>query len=123
MKLSMVYMVFTGVCTAFLVRSFFGSTIMSDYDEVFSGVDALARASPPVQLKRIYLVPPLDVILEPGLGYFAPGAEVVRARPPAGERIPGTYVFSYVSANPDDRVVDQRMPNFHERPFVRMVAE
>ena len=117
MRLSMVYMVYTGICTVFLVRSFFGSAIRSDYDEVFVKIDALARSPNAAPPRLIYLVPPLDVILEPGLKYFAPDAEVVRSAPPAGEKIPGTYVFSYLTDNPDDRVIDQRMPSLHARPL------
>jgi len=96
---------------------------MSDYDEVISHVDALARSSTAVQPRRIYLVPPLDVILEPGLKYFAPEAEVVRSGPPPGEKLAVTYIVSYLSSDPTDRVVDQRMPNLHARPFVRTTAE
>ncbi len=123
MKVSVVYMVFTGVCTVFLVRSFMGSGIRSDYDEVFAKLDELAASSSFARPTRIYLVPPLDVMLESGLRYFAPDAVVLRSSPPAGEKIPGTYVFSYLSDNPGDRVVNQHMPSVHLRPFVKMVAE
>jgi hypothetical protein len=118
MKLSMVYMVFTGTCTVFLVRSFLGSTIRSDFDEVVVALDDMA--APPA---RVYLVPPLDVLIEPALAYYAPGAAVIRGSPPPGERIPGTYVFSYLSANPADRIIDQHMPVILKRPFIRMAPE
>ena len=123
MKLSMVYMVFTGVCTVFLVRSFLGPTIRSDYDEVFAKIDEIATSRSAARPTRIYLVPPLDVILEPGLQYFAPGAAVLRSLPLAGEKIPGAYVFSYLTNDPNDRILNQEMPSIHTRPFVKMVAE
>jgi hypothetical protein len=47
----------------------------------------------------------------------------VRGAPPAGERVPGTYIFSYLSANPADRVIDQHMPVILKRPFIRVAAE
>lgn len=122
-KLSMVYMVFTGVCTVFLVRSFFGASMTSDYDEIMAQIDRVARSPSFARPARIYLVPPLDVILEPGLRYFAPEAKVLRSSPPTAEKSPGTYVFSYLSANPEDRIDEQRMPSTHMRPFIRMVAE
>jgi hypothetical protein len=123
MKVSMVYMVFTGVFTVFLVRSFFGITVLNDEDEVLAKINELVNSPTAVFPARIYIVPPLACDPGPGLRYFAPGAKLVFARPPAGERIPGAYVFSYISGNPADRFDDEIVPSRHPRPFIRMEKE
>lgn len=123
MEVSVAYMAFTGVCTVLLVRSFFGSEFRSEYDEVFADVNALVTSPVAVPPLRIYLVPPLDAIIEPGLMYFAPEARVFRSEPPAGEKIAGAYVFSYISKDAHDRSFDPFIPSYHLQPVIRMARE
>lgn len=123
MTVSMAYMVFTGVCTVFLVRSFFGSAFKSEFDEVFANINAVATSPVAARPTRIYLVPPLDAIIEPGLAYFAPDAVVFRRKPPANEKIAGTYVFSYISKDAYDRTYDPFTPSYHLQPIIRMAQE
>jgi hypothetical protein len=123
MKLSMAYMVFTGVFTVFLVRSFFGIPVVNDEDEILAGINELVTSPTAAPPTRIYLVPPLACDPGPGLRYFAPGAKVFFTKPPAGEKIPGAYVFSYISPDPAARFDDEIVPSRHPRPFVRMEEE
>jgi len=123
LSLSMVYMVFTGVCVVFLVRSFFALGMEEDYDEVFAKVNQVIHTPGAPRLMRIYLVPPLEIDMESGLRYFAPGAVVIRAVPPVGEKFPGTYVFSYFKRNAADRFDDEVVPSRHPRPFIKMAEE
>jgi uncharacterized membrane protein len=119
MKLSMGYMVFTGVFTVLLVRSFFGTTMLDDEDEAFVLVDRLVH-SHEVQPKLIYMTPPMDINLAPGLQYFAPDAKVVHGNPPAGEKVAGAYVLSYLKTY---RFDDELVPSRNPRPFIRMERE
>ena len=76
------------------------------------------------KLKKLYIVPPLRIDdLEVGLQYFAPSAVVLHGNPPPGEREPGTYLLSYRSDNPEDRVLDVMMPSKHPRPFLQLKPE
>ncbi len=121
MKLSMVYMVFTGISTVFLVRGFFGPPMLNDEDEAFAMIDKLVSAHG-VKPTKFYLVPPMDIDLAPGLEYFAPDAKLVLASPPEGEKIPGVYVFSYLK-KAADRFDDEVAPSRHPRPFIKMTEE
>jgi hypothetical protein len=123
MKLSLAYMAFTGACTVFLVRSFFGSSYKSEFDEAFAGINTVVNSPTAARPTRIYLVPPLDIIMEPGLNYFAPGAKVIRREPPANEKIAGAYVFSYISKDPYDRADEPFSPSYHLQPILRMTEE
>jgi hypothetical protein len=119
MKLSMGYMVFTGIFTVLLVRSFFGTTVVDDEDEAFVLVDRLVHSSE-VAPRIFYMAPPMDINLAPGLQYFAPDAKVVHGNPPAGEKIPGAYVLSYLKKY---RFDDELVPSRNPRPFIRMDKE
>lgn len=119
MKLAMAYMVLTGVFTVLIVRTFFGPTVMTDEDEAFALVDKLVN-SPATPPKLFYMAPPMDIFLAPGLQYFAPDARVVRGRPPAGEKIPGVYVLSYLKK---DRHYDEIIPSRMQRPFMKLEPE
>ncbi len=122
MKLSMGYMVFTGIFTVLLVRNFFGTPMPDDEDEAYALINRLVNSSA-VQPKKFYQVPPMHMDLPLGLQYFAPDAAVVFARPPEGESVPGVYVFSYLKSNPADRFDDEVAPSRHPRPFIRMDRE
>jgi hypothetical protein len=119
MKLSMGYMVFTGVFTVLLVRSFFGTTMLDDEDEAFVLFDKLAH-SDEVQPRLVYMTPPMDLNIAPGLQYFAPDAKVVHGSPPAGEKLPGAYVLSFLKKY---RFDDELVPSRDPRPFIRMDKE
>lgn len=122
-RVSMVYMVFTGISTVFMVRTFFGLEMQDDFDEAFARINEIVHTPGIPLLRRIYLVPPLKMDMEAGLLYFAPGVDVVRSAPPPGESRPGTWVISYLSTNPDDRFQDQVVPSRHTRPFMRIAPE
>jgi hypothetical protein len=49
--------------------------------------------------------------------------KVIHASPPAGERIPGAYVLSYIAKDPEERVVYSNFPSLHPRPYLRLAAE
>ena len=123
MKMSMVYMAFTGVGTAFMVRDFFATGVINDTDEAYAKLSELMNSPTAARPKQIYLVPPLDIDLERGLGYFSPDTKVVRSAPPAGERNPGTYVFSYINKDPEARFDDQVVPSRHPHPYLKMAEE
>lgn len=123
MSVSMVYMVFAGVCTVFLVRSFFGGAMIDDPDEANGLIDKLLRDPTAARPTKFYLIPPMDIDLEWGLAYFAPDAKVVRGVPPAGEKIPGVYVFRYLKKKADDRFDDEVAPDRHPRPFLALTKE
>jgi hypothetical protein len=112
-------MVFTGIFTVLLVRSFFGATVLDDEDEAFAMVNRLVHSSE-VQPRLFYMTPPMDINLAPGLQYFAPDARVVRATPPPGEKIPGVYVLSYLKK---DRFDDELVPSRNPRPFLKLEQE
>jgi len=122
MSVSMGYMVVTGVSTVFLVRTFYSVNTVSDFDEIVSRIDEVARSPAEARPTRVYLVPPLHIDLQPALQYFVPGAQAVYAKPPAGERIAGAYVFSYAK-DAADRFEDEIVPSRHPRPFIRMDRE
>ena len=122
MKVSMVYMVFTGIFTVVLVRSFFGVPMLNDEDEAYAMVNKLVNSTA-VQPKQFYLLPPMDIDLAPGLEYFAPDAKLALSKPPAGEKVPGVYVFSYLKKDPADRFDDEIAGSRHPRPFIRMEKE
>ncbi len=122
-RISMVYMIFTGVSTVFMVRTFFGLGVQDDFDEAFVRINEIVHTPGIPLMRRIYLVPPLKMDIEQGLQYFAPSVGVVRSAPPPGERQPGYWVCSYLSANPDDRFQDEVIPSRHVRPFMKIVPE
>jgi hypothetical protein len=121
MYLSMGYMVFTGIFTVFLVRNFFGQPMPNDEDEALVFINKLVNSSE-VQPTKFYLIPPMGIDLGPGLQYFAPDAKWDRANPPAGEKIPGVYVLSYIKETAD-RFDDEVAPSRHPRPFLKMEKE
>jgi hypothetical protein len=120
---SMVYMVFAGVCTVFLVRSFFGVAMMDDPDEAYGLIDKVLRDPTAARPTKFYMIPPMDIDLEWGLVYFAPNAKVVRGAPPKGEKIPGVYVFRYLKKKAEDRFDDEVAPDRHPRPFLALTKE
>jgi hypothetical protein len=123
MGASMVYMVFAGVCTVFLVRSFFGVAMMDDPDEAYGLIDKVLRDPTAARPTKFYMIPPMDIDLEWGLVYFAPNAKVVRGAPPKGEKIPGVYVFRYLKKKAEDRFDDEVAPDRHPRPFLALTKE
>jgi hypothetical protein len=121
MSLSMAYMVFAGACTVFLVRAFYySSATEDDYDEVCYDFNRLAQSPGTVHPMRIYFVPPLDIDLARSIWFFDPDATVYSGAPPPGERVPGTYIFSYRVVNPKDRLDDAVIPSRHPRPFIQV---
>ncbi len=123
MGLSMAYMVFAGACTVLLVRAFPYGGFATDYDEAFAKINDLVNSPVDVRPTRIYVAPPLDLNLESGLRFFGPEVKVIHASPPAGERIPGAYVLSYIAKDPEERVVYSNFPSLHPRPYLRLAAE
>jgi hypothetical protein len=115
--ISMFYMVCTAVSIPFAVRGYMEETDTGDADEVMVDANRIitSHAEP---LKKLYIVPPFDVDVEPTLHYFFPDAVVVRGTPPLGEKIPGTYVVSYRDSDPEARAYDPELPRKHPRPYL-----
>jgi hypothetical protein len=122
MKLSMGYMVFTGIFTVLLVRNFFGPPMPNDEDEVYGMINSLVNSAE-VRPTKFYVVPPMNMDIRIGLRYFAPDATVTFGRPPAGEKLPGVYVISYLKRNPADRFDDEIAASRHPRPFIKLERE
>jgi hypothetical protein len=119
MKLSMGYMVFTGIFTVLLVRDFFGPPMLNDEDEIYGMINTLVNSSE-LRPTKFYVVPPMETDIRIGLRYFAPYATVTLGRPPAGEKLPGVYVFSFIKKNPADRLDDEVAASRHPRPFIKL---
>jgi len=122
--LSMIYMACTSIPVPLTIRTFVYHHDISDSDEALYEIDCLNFNPKMEKLKKLYIVPPLRIDdLEVGLQYFAPSAVVLHGNPPPGEREPGTYLLSYRSDNPEDRVLDVMMPSKHPRPFLQLKPE
>ncbi|HEY4989056.1 MAG TPA: hypothetical protein VII09_04575 [Opitutaceae bacterium] len=123
MGFSMAYMVFAGVCTVFLVRTLYGPQTLDDYDEVCADLNQLVLSPKTVRPIRIYLLPPLEKNLAYAMWFFEPDGAAYAATPPVGERVPGTYIFSYRVKDPKDRFDDTVAPSRHPRPFIQVEDE
>jgi hypothetical protein len=123
LRLSMVYMVLTGVSVVFLMRTFLSINRPDDEDEAFDKIYAVIRTQGAAQMKRIYIVPPLDLDIEYGLQYFCPDAVVVRQAPPEGEKLPGTWVLAFLRTKPDERLQDDYVHSQNPRPYLKMERE
>jgi hypothetical protein len=123
LSLSMAYMVYAGACTVFLVRTFYGPETMDDYDEVCDEFNRLVLSPETVRPMRIYFVPPLDVDLAHSIWFFDPDGVVYPNAPPPGERIPGTYIFSYRIKDTKDRFDNAVAPSHSHRPFIKVERE
>jgi hypothetical protein len=119
----MVYMVLTGVSVVFLMRTFLSINRPDDEDEAFDKIYAVIRTQGAAQMKRLYIVPPLDLDIEYGLQYFCPDAVVVRQAPPEGEKLPGTWVLAFLRTKPDERLQDDYVHSQNPRPYLKMERE
>ncbi len=121
--LSMAFMIFAGACTVFLVRSFLSFEMKTDFDEVCGEMNRLVLSPKTVHPMRLYFVPPLKSGFGIGVWYFDMDAVIFPNAPPPGERVPGTYIFSYRAKDPKDRFDDVIVPSSHPRPYIQVEDE
>lgn len=121
--LCMIYIIYTSISVPFMVRAYFDVNYMKDSEEAFAEVNSLISSHPAEWPKRIYLVPPLDFQTEPVMHYLLPDVVIIKGTPPAGEKIPGTYIFSYRPGNRHDDWFDENMPSKTPRPRLQLEKE
>jgi hypothetical protein len=119
----MIYMVYTSISVPLMVRTYFDVNYMKDNEEALVDINALIASHPAELPKRIYLVPPLNFDPEPTMHYLLPGVEIIRGNPPAGKKIPGTYIFSYRSGDTHDDVSNEDVPSWNPRPRLKLEKE
>ncbi len=122
--LSMAYMIWTSLAVPLANRTYVYQRDMTDYDEALYKIDCVNYDSGPGTVKKVYLVAPLRIDdLETGLGYFAPGAVVVRSAPPPGEKEAGAYTLSYLAPNTSDPIKNPIIPSKSPRPYLVLKPE
>jgi len=123
--ISMVFMIGNSLTIPFLRREIRYDPVEfpTDYDEATYMISTMVNTPGLDPIQRVYIVPPLDFNAESSLNYFAPGSIIIRGNPPPGEKLPGTYIFSYRTDNPDDRNWIQDMPDLHPRPYLKVQRE
>jgi hypothetical protein len=115
-------MAFTGLLAVLLTRSFFGYPWENDQDEVYDLVSRLVT-TPGAHPGLFYMLPPLRVDLVAGMPYFTPDAVWLVEAPPAGDKQPGAYVFSYRYRDPAERNDSEQSPRHRPRPYVQLLPE
>jgi hypothetical protein len=121
--LSMAYAAYAGTSTVLLVRTFQGHDMKDDYDEVCENMNRLVRSPATVHPMRVFFVPPLDAGFGRAIWFFDPNGVLFAGPPPPGERVPGTYIFSYRVKDARDRFDDAVVPSRHPRPFIQVEDE
>lgn len=121
--LSMAYAAYAGTSTVLLVRTFHGKNMKDDYDEVCENMNRLVRSPATVHPLRVYFVPPLDPVFGRAIWFFEPDGVLFTGAPPPGERVPGTYIFSYLVKDVRNRFDDEVVPSRHPRPFIQVEDE
>ena len=118
---SIVYMIVTGIQIPFIEQPFLPYGVCWDFQEALADINRVNFNPALPKPRRIYVVPPLaiDGTL---FTYFDPAVTVIPTAPPTGEKIPGTYIFSYINPK-GNRDWDEIVPSRHPRPVVKMEME
>lgn len=118
---SIIYMIATGIQVPFMEQRFLPYGDCWNFQELLADINNVNFNPTLPKPVRIYVVPPL-VIDDTLFRYFDPTATVIDSAPPPGEKIPGTYIFSYINPK-GDRYWDPIIPSRHPRPYIKMEME
>ena len=117
---SIIYMLITGIQVPFIDPGFLpprGDCL--NFEELLADINNVNWNPHLPKPKKIYLIPPLDIIDNGPFQYFNPGITVINGTPPPGEKIPGTYIFSFIDPQAD-RTWDPIVTSRHPRPWFKM---
>jgi len=118
---SIIYMIATGVQIPFMEQRFLPYGDDWNFQELLADINKVNFNPALPKPRRIYVVPPLDMD-DALFRYFDPAVIVIHTAPPPGEKIPGTYIFSYINPK-GERWWDPIVPSRHPRPYVKMEME